>query len=355
MSGDGGSTVRLSRATALLDMNRFAQARPLLAQALAEDAGSSAAWCAMARCCHGLEDYPGALHAADQAIAAAPGEAVAWRLRALALLGSKRLTEASAAARESLRLEPEFWFGHVLTAMIALADPRSQIGEAAYQAATRGRQLGPENAVAHFIVGCVAERLKHPEEAEACYREALGRDPEHRGSRNNLSRLLMKQGDHFAAAQGFAAVAAADRGVGLGTFNLRVMAVRLLARARWISLVGLLVADMTVLGTAGDASWPTRGVLLALLVLCWALWAVWVLRQIPPLLLRPMLRTARGSGYVGLSLLGVSACTLAAVALLAVPPLGRWADLVVIVSATAQFSAFTAARRVARSERADLN
>lgn len=120
-------------------------------------------------------------------------------------------------------------------------------------------------------------------------------------------------------------------------------------------MAGLLVTDATVLATAGAASWPTRGTLLALLVLGWAMRAVWALRQIPPLLRRPMLRTARGSGYVGLSLIGVSVCTLAAVALLAVPPLGRWAALVMIVSAIAQISAFTAARRVARSERADLN
>jgi tetratricopeptide (TPR) repeat protein len=347
-------SVRVRRARALMDLDRHAQAKALLAEALADDPADADAWCALSRCCHGLDDYPGALDAAERALAAAPGQALGQRMRALALIGLKRYPEARTSAVEAVRLEPWFWYGHLLVAQVEISDtgPGFDAGTA-FQAAQRTLQLAPQRAAAHYVAGCVAERLDHPVEAEAAYREALRIDPEHLGARNNLARLDMNRGDHRSAAEGFAAVAAADRGTGVGAHNLMVVATQLISRARWVSVSVLLLTDFGIVSTDSGIGPYTRIGLLVLLVLGWGGWAFWAARQLPPRLRLPLLRTVRGSLAVRLSFLGVAAFTLAALALLLVPPLDRYLNLVVLTAFVLQIGAFQAAQSA--SKRASRN
>ncbi len=353
MSADEPS-VRVRRARALMDLDRHAQARTLLAEALAEDPGDADAWCALSRCCHGLDDYEGALDAAQHALVAAPEQALGWRMRSLALIGLKRYPEARTSALEAVRLEPWFWYGHLLVAQVEVSDtgPGFQPG-IAREAAERTLQLAPQRAAAHYIAGCVAERLGRDPQAEAAYREALRIDPEHLGSRNNLARLDMNRGNHRSAAEGFAAVAAADRGTGVGTHNLLVVATQLISRARWVSVGALLLTDLGIVTTDSAIGPYTRVGLLVMLAVGWGVWLLWAARQLPPRLRVPLLRTVRGSLQVRLSFLGVAAFTLAALALLLIPPLDPYLNLVVITAFVLQIGAFQAAQSVSRRASGD--
>ncbi|MFC1416440.1 tetratricopeptide repeat protein [Streptacidiphilus cavernicola] len=349
MTTDHDPTVRVRRARALMDLDRHAQAKALLAEAIAEDPSDADAWCALSRCCHGLDDYSGALDAAEHALTAAPERALGWRMRSLALLGLKRHAEARVSAMESVRLEPWFWYGHLLVAQVEVADTGPAFnGPTAREAARRTLQLAPERAASHYIAGCVAERLDQAAEAEAGYREALRIDPEHLGARNNLARLDMDRGNHRSAAEGFAAVAAADRGTGVGTHNLTVVATQLISKARWVSVAVLLLTDLGIVSTDAGIGPYARIGLLVLLVLGWGAWLLWAARQLPARLRMPLLRTVRGSLAVRFSFLGVAAFTLAALALLLVPPLDRHLNLVVVTAFVLQIGAFQAAQSASR-------
>ena len=351
---DQETSVRVRRARALMDLDRHAQAKPLLVEALADDPADADAWCALSRCCHGLDDYAGALDAAEHALSATPGHALGWRMRSLALLGLKRYPEARVSALEAVRVEPWFWYGHLLVAQVEVADTGPGFNAPiAREAAQRTLQLAPERAAAHYIAGCVAERLAQPNEAETAYREALRIDPEHLGARNNLARIDMKRGDHRSAAEGFAAVAAGDRGTGVGTHNLTVVATQLISRARWVSVGVLLLTDLGIVSTDSAIGPHARIGLLALLVLGWAGWLAWAARQLPRRLRVPLLRTVRGSLAVRLSFLGVTAFTLAALALLLVPQLDPHLNVVVIIAFVLQIGAFQAAQVASRRAAGD--
>jgi tetratricopeptide (TPR) repeat protein len=326
---------RLQRARALLDLGRPEQAEPLLAEAIAEEPGNAHAWCAMARCRFARRDYQGSLDATGQALAAKPGMVVAWRFRALALIELERWEDAWTAAGEAVRLEPQQWYGHMLVAKVLLANTSGYFhASVAGQAAARARELAPQESDTHFTVGLVYERSERLAEAEQCYREALRLSPDHRGARNQLALIQMRRGDNYGAVQGFAAVAASDQGEsGAGEHNLRVVAVRMITPARWISIACFLGVELAV-----DAQ-PRLD---------------WAAGQVPAQLRRPLLRTARASRYVGLTLLGVSALTVAALVLVLVPALAGEATLVLVAGVVFQALALQAARRSVQQEKAAL-
>jgi hypothetical protein len=100
-----------------------------------------------------------------------------------------------------------------------------------------------------------------------------------------------------------------------------------------------------------DGGWAVRGVLMAVLLAGWAVWAVWVVRQVPPPLRAPLLRTVRGSAYVLLVLLGVAAFSLAAFVLLLVRALAPFWGEVVFAAVAVQLTALrTAAVLVQRAK-----
>jgi Flp pilus assembly protein TadD len=346
---------RLQRARALMDLGRHEQAQPLLAEALAEDPASAGTWCAMARCCYAQRDWQGALDATGRALEARPGMVVAWRFRALALIELERWEDAWEAAGEAVRLEPMHWYGHLIVARVLLANTSGYFHEnVAGQAAARARELAPHEPDTHFMVGSVAQRAGRAAEAEACYREALRLDPEHRSAQNQLALIQMQRGDTYAAAQGFAAVAAADQGgSGLGEHNLRVLAVRLIAPARWISLGVFFLVNIVVTASPGTGA-AVRAACLAVTLASWGGWTLWAARQVPGRLRRPLLRSARSSRYVGFTLLAVGALTLAGLALLLVPQLDAHSTLVLVAGIAFQALALQAARKVSRRDRAAL-
>ncbi|MBC3842283.1 tetratricopeptide repeat protein [Streptacidiphilus sp. 4-A2] len=354
MSGEEGAG-RLQRARALLDLGRPEQAAALLAEALAEEPGNAEAWCAMARCRYSQRDYQGCLEATGQALVARPGMVVAWRFRALALIELEQWEEAWNAAGEAVRLEPEHWYGHMLVAKVLLANTSGRFHEeVAGPAAARARELAPHEPDTHFTIGLVFDRSNRPAEAEQSYREALRLAPEHRGARNQLALIQMRRGDNYGAVQGFAAVAATGEGAfRAGEHNLRVVTVRLIAPARWISLGSFFLSEFLV-ESQSTSGWPARIVCLAVVAAAWTVWLLWAVRQVPQPLRQPLLRSGRASRYVGLTLAGVSALTLAALALLLVPPLAGQATAVLVVGIVVQLAALSAARRAAEQERAAL-
>ena len=346
---------RLQRARALMDLGRHEQAQPLLAEALAEEPGSAGTWSAMARCTYAQHDYQGALEATGHALEARPDMVVAWRFRALALIELERWEEAWQAAGEAVRIEPLHWYGHMIVARVLLANHAGYFHESvARQAALRARELAPHEPDTHFMVGSVAQRAGHKAEAEACYREAMRLDPEHRSAQNQLALIMMQRGDNYGAAQGFAAVAAADPTLsGLGEHNLRVLTVRLIAPVRWISLGVFFLVNIMVTASP-NVGWGLRAGCLGAVAVAWGAWTVWAARQVPPQLRRPLLRSARSSRYVGFTFLAVGALTLAGLALLAVPALDGQSTLVLVAGIVFQGLALQAARKVSRRDRAAL-
>ncbi|MEY9871336.1 tetratricopeptide (TPR) repeat protein [Streptacidiphilus sp. MAP12-33] len=355
-------SVRLRKAQTLLGLGRAAEARALCASAVAADPGDTAAWRLLSQCCLDLNEPEEGLSAADQALATEPNDAVALRLRAMGLL---RLAErrgtghdlAVQAAWAAMQAEPDHWYGHALLSSATLPGsgklwPRDG-AQTCYQAALRARELAPHQAGAHFTLGRAADAMHRDAEAEACYRAALALDPEHIAARNNLGRLLLKRGQVKDAAASFAAVAAGDHllhhETGLGAHNLRAVALRLLSRARWISVVVFIGSVMSIDPAGPSVAIRLTGALLA--AAGWAAWALWARQQLPPGLVRPLLRLGRASASLRVALLGVATGTIVGLLLLCVPPLDPAVGVLTLVGVVGQFAALQYASHLGRRER----
>jgi tetratricopeptide (TPR) repeat protein len=119
-------------------------------------------------------EYPQAQGMLEQLLAEAPHLAEAHQRLGLVLQAQGRLSEAAAAYRKALQLDPEY-----VAALIGLGEIEAQLGqpEAALQRFDTAIEIDPQQARAHLAQGRVLEALGRIDEALAAYFRTLELDP----------------------------------------------------------------------------------------------------------------------------------------------------------------------------------
>jgi tetratricopeptide (TPR) repeat protein len=202
-----------ARVELLCDLERWADALPLVSRLLATDPDNEVTWCLLAQCHLGLDRYEPALSAAERAAALAPDNEWPYRLISFAATHLGRHEQAVTAARAAIRLEPDAWQTHArLAAALARRDAghqrrglraglgrgsrrRSKVGQneaaEAAEAAERALALAPDEAQVQLIYGSVAANQGRRAEAERAYRAALVLDPQSSGAHHLLAALQL--------------------------------------------------------------------------------------------------------------------------------------------------------------------
>jgi tetratricopeptide (TPR) repeat protein len=195
-----GAEPALERARSLIEVHRFADAVPLLRQALVADPQSLDAHCMLAISLHVTGQSREGLKIAGDAVLLDPEAEWAHRVRALILTGLGRHKEALAAATQCAALSPD--------------DPRSLECLARAQHACRQKKeaaataaqlvaLAPEWDSTHELLGDIALDNKRWKEAEHYYRNALRLDPSSYSAQNNLGVALQRLNRNKEATECF--------------------------------------------------------------------------------------------------------------------------------------------------------
>jgi tetratricopeptide (TPR) repeat protein len=192
----------------LINVGRPDEAAAMLSVFLAERPDSVVALGLLALACLRAHRWSDALTAADAAIGIEPDYLPAWQRRAIALLELDRPAEAEAAAVEYLRLGPDQWYAHYLMARVLY--PIRGRRQEALRHVTHARELAPNQADVHNLMGVVLRALEHREQAERAYRAALAIDPMHALARSNLALLRLGRSGTGETMAGLRAAAASD-------------------------------------------------------------------------------------------------------------------------------------------------
>jgi tetratricopeptide (TPR) repeat protein len=307
------------RVELLCDLERWADALPLVSRLLAGEPENDVAWCLLAQCHLGLGRPEPALSAARSAAALAPDSEWPYRLASFAATNLGRHDEAVRAARESVRLEPEAWQTHVrLAAAVARRDAglsrrdrRNRPGpDEAAVAADRALALAPDEPQVQLIHGSVAAARGRPAEAERAYRLALALDPQSSGGHHLLAALRLRSRGGSAvladAATGFATALTVDPTAQASRYSLELTLRTFLARTAYGLFV---VAYLSQIFALGSAPWA-RVIPLVLLTLPVMFVVGFVRRLSPPL--RSFLRqvASHGGSAVAVGLEGLCVALL---------------------------------------------
>jgi tetratricopeptide (TPR) repeat protein len=233
----------LLRAEALIELRRFDEAVVILSRAIGTDHDGPRGWCLLAQAQLGLGDYGAALQSAGRAAALAPDLEWAHRLASLALSRQGRHSEAVAAAREAVRLDPMSWRG--LTRLAQALIPATKDRSEALMTAQRARELAPLVPDTHIALGFVEAAAGHRREALAAYHKALEIDPDNTVAHNELARLHLRgstAGSLAKAATGFATAVRSDPRASVSRHNLDVAVGVFLARAAGLLLAAAIFA-----------------------------------------------------------------------------------------------------------------
>ncbi|GAA2859284.1 hypothetical protein GCM10010517_17810 [Streptosporangium fragile] len=158
------------------------------------DPGGPRYWCAVAAARLGDGQPEAALEAARRAVDLDPraeiGADWGYRLASLAFERLGRDAEAVAAAEEAVRLAPGSWAARMRLGT-ALRRVPGRWRESRAQAA-RAVRYAPEEPDPHVLVGDLALLRGEYRHAEAAYRDALRRTPDHPGARINLGLVALR-------------------------------------------------------------------------------------------------------------------------------------------------------------------
>lgn len=172
-----------ARADALIEIGRYADALPVLFDALRQEPEQAALLCRVSLCEYSLRDYPAALNFARQAIRAAPDEEWGYRLQTSILLSRGQPRHALASAETASRLEPQNEQTlYILIRAQIYAGKRKQ----ARQTALALCELSPNALWTHEALALVALSMRRWREAEAHCRMALKINPLSYSTLNNL-------------------------------------------------------------------------------------------------------------------------------------------------------------------------
>ena len=125
-----------------------------------------------------------------------PGFIDAWEVLTACLFNTNQLDSALLAALQMLQRAPADMRGYVLLG-ICLA--RMERTSEAINATRRAVELSPASAHAHSALGDALNAERRYKEARIAYENALTRDPSHRKSRLNLTKVLIDSGDIVSA------------------------------------------------------------------------------------------------------------------------------------------------------------
>ena len=249
--------VALSRAWALVQAKRWAEARELVVSALAEDPNSVTALRILSMCELALDRPALARKAAVAVIASDPEDQWAHWLHAMALTALGRHYEAVAAGTEAVRITPELALAHRALTRALLEHPRR--AKEAYPVAQRAVTLDPHDAVSFVMLGIAAGMHNRKEEERAAYLKALELDPGNAIALNNVAAMDLDRGRLGRAARGVTAALQMDPQEQVLRTNLDQLALRLLGRLITAMLVGGFVLLFAVVAESeGDlpAWWP---------------------------------------------------------------------------------------------------
>ncbi|MGW1375519.1 tetratricopeptide repeat protein [Streptomyces sp. NPDC002446] len=212
----------VEQAQALIDFERYDQARALLSRHLAEDPGDIRAWVKIGYCHLYTEQPEQALHSADEALKLAPEDFFALILRAKALtrIPDRAWREAEPVLREAVRADPQHWYGYAMLAdavcRMSLVrylqangstfpppHERDHVLREATDLAAEALRLAPEEVYAHEIAHQIATFSLNNALADQLERAILRLDPTHAES-------LAAQTKKAAQAPGVKAARAAD-------------------------------------------------------------------------------------------------------------------------------------------------
>ncbi|MEU9115275.1 tetratricopeptide repeat protein [Streptomyces sp. NPDC048483] len=264
----------VEQAEALIDFDRYEQARALLSQHLAEDPHDLRAWVKIGYCHLNTQQPEQALAAADEALKLDPEDYFALILRGQALheVPSRDWFEVESVVREAVRVDPHHWYGYAKLAdavsrtsvlryvqTTGITDLRnhdlSHVLREASDLATEALRLGPEEVYAHVVAGRIADWSGNTTLADQFDLAILRLDPTH-------AEALARQTQKAANAPGIKAARAADlyatglaaapdstelqRGLDQATY-------RMLRGVRWLALlcVGFAGSGMDLFAVEG--------------------------------------------------------------------------------------------------------
>ncbi len=181
----------LNRACALIDLQRYSEALPLLADALRLNPESVPAYCNLAIALKHTGQLQRALEVLASAIRQAPDNEWPHRLRCIVLQNLKRIPEAIESAMQAHRLAPETWETAYTLGDVYL---EAQLFKKAQAAADALLKLAPDNAYTFWLLGRIAAAQNRLLAAEAQLRRALNLNPTHTHLHNELGLVLQRQG-----------------------------------------------------------------------------------------------------------------------------------------------------------------
>lgn len=268
---------RLARAQHLIELGRTEQALALLLDLLAEDPDNGYVVTLAAGATLDLDRLDEAEGWARRAAYLNPGEEWPWRLHAIALSRQGRPTEAIAAARTAVRLEPEGWRTHVVLAEVLRERPGGF--EEAWDEGNRACALAPDEAAVHALMGGLAMQANALWLAEPALRNALRLDPSNASALTDLGRLQLIRHDHVQAARQFADAGRRDIHSTVAEHNVDVALTSAAARAFFLA-VAILAAARVSLDFATDRSVVLAGLVTLALLLGVVTWQAMVLRRL---------------------------------------------------------------------------
>ena len=361
-SADSLTAADPARVELLCDLERWADALPLISRLLAGEPENNVAWCLLAQCHLGLGRPEPALSAARSAAALDPENEWPHRLISFAATNLGRHDEAVQAARESVRLEPEAWQTHV---RLAAAVTRQNAGlsrrarrqrartmpDEAVTAADRAMALAPDEPQVQLIYGSVAAGHGRTAVAERAYRAALALDPQSSGAHHLLAALRLRRRGGPAgladAATGFVTALTVDPSAQVSRRSLELTLRVFLARVAYGLFVVAYLSQAFALGTAAWAR------VVPMLLLALPAWFVIGFRQrlSPPLrsFLRQLL--SRGAPAVAAGL-EVTSVVLILIGALAPQPVRALAAIsAAVVALFARLALHLDTRRLLRAPR----
>lgn len=131
------------------------------------------------------------LVASQKSVQLGPLNAEAHNNLAVLLKELGRLKEAEVSYKKAIELKPDYAEAHSNLAIILKEQSRLKEAEACYRQAIK---LKPDYAEAHYNMGNTLKELGRLEEAEACYKKAIKLKPDYVKAYNNLGVMLQEQG-----------------------------------------------------------------------------------------------------------------------------------------------------------------
>jgi tetratricopeptide (TPR) repeat protein len=331
----------LARASAMLDVRRYAEASALLARIVSAEPDSGRAWCLMARAHLGADRYRDAIDAANRAVALSPSDEWPHRLASNALGHLGHQADALRAACEARRLAPGYWQTHVCVAQAALAGHRFDV---AAEAADRARALAPNEADVHFLAGKVSLARGRLAEAREHQERALALDPAHSGAMNELGRIRLRRHDTAGAIRHFIGAARATPDERIYSRNIDVVIMRAVSRTIYIfTLIALILIWIPAVSHVSRLPFAIGlGALGFLTAACFG----WMMLRLPRearLMLRKTLRSPRVAGALALAVGGV-AVAFGVVAFTPTVGLPQVLPIAFVITVGARLAAFAALR-----------